>query len=382
MKKICVVTAARSEYGLLKWIMKDIEAADNLQLQVVVTGGHLMQSQGHTVDVIINDGFAIDKCVDVAIDTSSEAAIAQSNGRMAAEFAKAFEELAPDYVLVLGDRYELLAICSSAFVMRIPIIHLSGGDVTEGAIDDGIRNAITMLASYHFPATTDAASNIVRMRGSDINIWTVGEPGLDSANRLTMMSRKELADNLGLDTDKKWILLTYHSETRLEIKQNLEIIKSILAGLIRLTDYQIVATYANSDFGGMEINEILEKEGREHADRIVVVPSLGQKRYLSFMKQVAFVIGNSSSGIIEAPFFGARVINIGNRQKGRYQCKNIMQCGVSSDEIDEAIEAVIKGANDYDDQEIDDRFYWGDGFTSKKVVEIIQDKIVGSSNEK
>lgn len=165
MKKICFVTAARSEYGLLKWLMKDVEASESFQLQIIVTGGHLSKEQGHTIDQIIEDGFNIDDIVDSQLDTSATARIAESMGRMALGFAKAFEVLKPDYVLVLGDRYELLPICNTAFVMCIPIIHLSGGDVTEGAIDDGVRNAVTMLAEYHFPGTQSSAKNIMRMRG-------------------------------------------------------------------------------------------------------------------------------------------------------------------------------------------------------------------------
>ena len=174
-KKICFVTAARSEYGLLKWLMTDIGKSDYFKLQMIITGAHLLWEQGHTIDQIIEDGFQADAVIDVQLDTSSQEAIASSMGRMAEMFAPALRRLEPDYLLVLGDRYELLPICNTAFVMRIPIIHLSGGDVTAGAIDDGIRNTVTMLAEYHFPGTKDSAENIVRMRGSDRNIWAVGD---------------------------------------------------------------------------------------------------------------------------------------------------------------------------------------------------------------
>ena len=169
-KKICFVTAARSEYGLLKWIMKDVLTSDKFHFQLIVTGSHLLKEQGHTIDYILDDGFVIDEIVDETIDNSSSEMVADTMGRIAQGFAKAFAKLRPDYVVVLGDRYELLPICNTAFVMRIPIIHLSGGDVTEGAIDDGIRNAVTMLSDYHFPGTEDAATNIIRMRGSDKNV--------------------------------------------------------------------------------------------------------------------------------------------------------------------------------------------------------------------
>ncbi len=170
MIKICFVTATRAEYGLLKWLMKEVEKAENFVLQVVVTGAHLVEEQGHTIDAIIDDGFCVDAKVDAHLNTDSTQAIAESMGRMAQLFSLVFSKLSPDYVVVLGDRYELLPIVNTAFVMRIPIIHLSGGDVTEGAIDDGIRNAVTMLSEYHFPGTKDGANNISRMRGSSKNV--------------------------------------------------------------------------------------------------------------------------------------------------------------------------------------------------------------------
>lgn len=368
MKKICVITAARSEYGPLKWLIKDINESDKFELQLVVTGGHLSYEQGHTVEQIVEDGFSIDSIVDVQLDTSTKAAIADSMGRMASGFASVFEKLQPEYVLVLGDRYELLPICNSAFVMSIPIIHLSGGDVTEGAIDDGIRNAITMLAKYHFPGTRDSAQNIIRMRGSDTNVWPVGEPGLDSFNREKMLSREELAEDLQIDINKKWVLMTYHAETKKELEYNIENVKNCVEALICKENLQTIITYANGDFGGKEINEYIEHSAQIYPDKIKVIPSLGHFRYLSYMKQVGFVIGNSSSGIIEAPFMNIPVINIGNRQKGRYQCGNIIQCDGKLNSIKKDIDLIEKRRN-YKSNDLD---YWGDGHTSERIIEILK----------
>ena len=371
MKKICFVTAARSEYGLLKWMMKDIDASDDFTLQLIVTGGHLSYDQGHTIDQIVEDGFKIDFTVDAQLDTTSTARIAESMGRMAEGFAKAFEELQPDYLLILGDRYELLPICSTAFVMRIPIIHISGGDVTEGAIDDGIRNAVTMLAQYHFPGTKDSAENIIRMRGSDKNVWVVGEPGLDSFNREKLLSRDALADILQLDVNKRWALMTYHAETKENIEYNICNVKNCIDVLVRQKNLQTVVTYANADFGGKQINAYIEEVAKEYSDKIKVVPSLGHFKYLSFMRQVNFVIGNSSSGIIEAPFMNIPTINIGDRQKGRYQCGNIIQCEPRIDIIKKAvsdIEVLRKAPHD-------DLNYWGDGHTSERIIEILKNEL-------
>lgn len=370
MKKICFVTAARSEYGLLKWLMHDISADANFQLQLIVTGGHLLKEQGHTVDTIIADGFKIDATVDANLDTSSTEKIASSMGRMAEKFAPVFSELKPDLLFVLGDRYELLPICNTAFVMRIPIAHLSGGDVTEGAIDDGVRNTVTMLADYHFPGPIDSAKNIERMRGNSRNIWAVGEPGLDAFNRIDLMTRVDLADNLGLDVNKKWCLMTYHSETRESLDYNLSAVKSCFDALTSNKDLQVVMTYANADFGGEKINEQLEKIAESNPARFKVVPSLGQLRYLSFMKQVSLVIGNSSSGIVEAPFLGVPVVNIGERQKGRYQCKNIIQCNNDSGAIKSAVKSCFEKKLDNSDWN-----FWGNGHASESILTILKENI-------
>ena len=298
MKKLCFVTAARSEYGLLKWLMYDISKSSDFKLQLIVTGGHLLEEQGHTIDQIIKDGFQIDTVVDAQLDTKSEAAIAASMGRMAESLADALEKLKPDYLVILGDRYELLSICSTAFIMRIPIIHLSGGDVTEGLIDNGVRNAVTMLADYHFPGTKASRDNIVRMRGSDKNVWTVGEPGLDAYFREALYTRQELADMLGLDCHLKWALFTYHAVTLNSLTSNLAAVENCLKVLLELEGVQVVATYANADFGGRYINEMLEQIAKDHPSKIKVIASLGSQRYLSYMKQEGFVLGNSSSGII------------------------------------------------------------------------------------
>lgn len=367
-KKICFVTATRAEYGLLKWLMFEVQKSARFQLQLVVTGGHLLQSQGHTVDRITGDGFKIDALVDVRLDTSSTETIALSMGRMAEMFAPVLGGLEPDYLVVLGDRYELLPICNTAFVMRIPIIHLSGGDVTEGAIDDGIRNAVTMMASYHFPGTKDSAENIIRMRGCDKNVWVVGEPGLDSFYREDLLSRQSLEDDLGIDIDMKWVLLTYHAETMEGLEYNLDAVKGCVRALRGLPGYQTIATYANADFGGQYINEYLETVQRDGDTAIVVVPSLGNMRYLSVMRQVAFVIGNSSSGIVEAPTLGIPVVNVGNRQKGRHLCSNIIQTGADYESIQKAVGEAVRKEVDAGDVD-----YWGKGDTSERIMEILEE---------
>ncbi len=371
MKKICVVTAARSEYGPLKWLMNDIQNDKEFQLQLIVTGGHLLREQGHTIDTIIADGFNIDAIVNANLDLTSTETIAASMGRMAEKFAPVFAQLKPELLIVLGDRYELLPICNTAFVMRIPIAHISGGDVTEGAIDDGVRNAVTMLADYHFPGTLCSAKNIERMRGSNKNIWAVGEPGLDAFNRIKLMTREELEDNLGLDISKNWCLMTYHPETRKSIDYNLNAVRNCFNALQTYKDLQVVMTYSNTDFGGNQINALLDEKAKTNPEQFKVIPSLGQLRYLSYMKQVKLVIGNSSSGIIEAPYIGVPVVNIGERQKGRYQCKNIIQCENNYKSIESAVSNAISK-----DMDMSDCSYWGTGETAINIMKILHTNII------
>ncbi len=361
MKKLCFITAARSEYGILRWIMQDVKDSAYFDMQLIVTGGHLLESQGHTVDQILEDGFKPDILIPVKERNGKVYSLSHECGELMSKISDALEKLRPDYVVVLGDRYELLPICSAAFIMNIPIIHISGGDVTKGAMDDAVRNAVTMLATYHFPGTLESATNIIRMRRSYENVYSVGEPGLDHFVRNKLMTRQELADDLKLDPDTKWILMTYHAQTDHDISIDLEIVSNTLDILHTLDGVSVVATYANLDPGGDKINRLLEED-----KKIRTVPSLGSRRYLSFMKEASFVIGNSSSGIVEAPYLKIPVVNIGDRQKGRHMCDNIVQSDGSIKSLKDAIQKAINL-----DTSSMDCSYYGDGHTSEKIVSIL-----------
>jgi UDP-hydrolysing UDP-N-acetyl-D-glucosamine 2-epimerase len=370
MKKICIITATRAEYGYLKWLMKDIQADTSLQLQVIVTGAHLDKAQGYTIDQIIADDIPIAAKVDVQIDNSNQKTICETMSRYGAGFAKTLSQLQPDVIIVLGDRYELLPICSAAFMMQIPIAHLSGGDVTEGALDDGIRNAITMLATYHFPITEDCAQNIRRMRGESKNIFVTGSTSLDFFNRTTLMNREELATDLGLDINKKWALCTLHSETKKDIQYNKKMAENLISVMkAGLSDFQIVITNANTDLGGKEINTLMKEAVKDNPGKFILIPSLGQTRYLSFMKQAELVIGNSSSGITESPYLGIPTVNIGDRQKGRYQCKNIIQSSIDKSEIESAIKRTLNGNYAFSST------YWGNGHATEKILKELENNI-------
>lgn len=368
MKKICVITATRAEYGYLKWLMKDILADSSLELQVIVTGTHLDKTQGHTIEQIIADEIPIAAEVDVEIDNSNPKTICETMARYGSGFSEILSRLKPDVVVVLGDRYELLPICSTAFMMQIPIAHLSGGDITEGALDDGIRNAVTMLATYHFPITEDCANNVRRMRGKDDNVFVTGSTSLDLFNRIGLMTRKQLAEELHLDINKKWALCTLHPETKQSVDYNLKMTKNLIASLKEtLSDYQIVITNANADFGGKDINNLIAKETKKNLDMFFHVPSLGQLRYLSFMKQVELVVGNSSSGIMETPYLGISTVNIGNRQKGRHICANIIQSGIEVDEVKSSMNKAMSGKYSVKST------YWGNGNATAKIVKVLKE---------
>ena len=364
MKKICIVTASRSEYGLLKWIIDTINNDHTLELQLVVTGGHLSAEQGLTYRLIEEDGYSINAKINMNTPANSSADIVKSMGTCSIGCAEVFKKLNPDILIILGDRYELLPICSAALIMNIPIAHISGGDITVGAIDNEIRNAVTMLSSLHFPGVEDSADNIIRMRKSPENIFTVGEPGLESFTKQELWSREKLSRSLNLDVDKKWILLTQHPETKISIENNILFAKNIIQSLLDQDNLEIVITKSNLDFGGTQLNEYWKVVAEQHSN-IHLFDSLGQIRYLSFMNEVCFVIGNSSSGIVEAPMLATPVVNIGDRQTGRYQCENIINSEGSLNSLNEAITLAL---TEEFNTKLRPNNYYGDGNTSAKIL--------------
>ncbi|MCR5271968.1 MAG: UDP-N-acetylglucosamine 2-epimerase (hydrolyzing) [Lachnospiraceae bacterium] len=365
-KRVCIVTMTRAEYGVLKWIIKDMINSDVFEPTLIAGGAHFSKEQGYTVDEIKKDGIPFYVLKNSIVDNSDEASIVEGMGDISISVSKAFKELKPDYLVVVGDRYELLPVATGALIMKIPIIHISGGDVTEGAIDNEIRNAITMMATYHFTGNDESKKNIIRMRNSDENVWNVGEPGLDAFYREKLFDREEMAFKLGLDIDKKWILFTYHSETRIGLEENIKTVKNCIEVLKNIENIQCVMTHANMDFGGIEINRFLEEvaDGR----KLFSVASLGHINYLSMMRQVSLVMGNSSSGILEAPFLQVPVVNIGDRQKGRHLCGNVLDCSGDKSEIETA---VYKAMNEK--FLVTDSYYWGDGHAGKRMINILSD---------
>ncbi len=369
MKKVCVITAARSEYGVLRWLIEGIAKDKALQLQLVVTGGHLSPEQGLTYKAIEEDGYYIDEKVEMFLSSDSSVGIVKSMGLCSIGISDAYRRLKPDLIVILGDRYELLSIAGAALVMGIPIAHISGGDITKGAIDNEVRNAITMISNIHFPGTEESEKRIVQMKGDKNNVFKVGEPGLDNFIRLNLLDKKTVAQTLNLDMSKKWVLVTYHSETYISIDENLRVVNTLKEIMCETTGIQFVITKANTDLGGYQINNCWNELSLIDPKRFSLFDSLGQIRYMSLMRFCSAIMGNSSSGIIEAPFLGIPVLNIGNRQEGRHMCSNIISCSSQSIVIKSAFEAVLNKSVEVDK-------YWGDGHSSDKILSHIKDYLL------
>jgi len=367
MKKICIITSARSEYGLLRWVIDEVYHSSDMELQLVVTGGHLSEEQGYTYKAIEADSYPIAAKVDIHIDSSSQLAICKSMALCQEQLADTFSCLKPDVIVVLGDRYELLPICSTALVLNIPIAHISGGDITEGAIDNKVRNAVTMMSTYHFPGTEESANRIVRMIGTDCYVYATGETNIDNFNRIQKLNRNQLAESLDLNPSKKWVLCTYHSETLLSLEDNLDRVKALCDLFSNdLFDYEIVITKANADFGGCAINSYFEEQAKKYSN-IHLFSSIGQARYISILYQVEFMIGNTSSGIYESPYVGLPCINIGDRQKGRKYTSNIITIDGSYYSMQNALETIKTVAFQEVLKYIDNPY--GDGHSSERIVE-------------
>lgn len=368
MKKICVFTGTRAEYGLLYWLMKDIEKHQDLELQIIVSGSHLSPEFGLTYQQIESDGFYINDKVEMLLSSNSAVGTAKSIGLGVLGFADTLAKLAPDYLVILGDRYEALAIAQTAMILRIPIAHLNGGEVTEGAYDDAIRHAITKLSYLHFTANDDYSKRVVQLGEEPSRVFNVGSIGLEHLKRTDLLSVNALSKSIGLDLeDNKFFLVTYHSVTLSDDEFPQETFSNLTQALDDFNDYKVILTYPNADDGGREIIQLLENYVVKNKDRVVGIQSLGQKRYLSAVKFASVVIGNSSSGIAEVPSFATPTINIGSRQKGRLMAKSIIHTKPSYAAINQAIKISLSDNNYIKGTPVINPY--GDGATSKKIIE-------------
>ena len=360
-RAICVVTGSRADYGLLFWVMKGIQRDPELSLQIAVTGAHLAPEFGTTVDTIVADGFLVSARVESLVAGDSPAAIAKSIGLGVIGFADAFDRLRPDVVLVLGDRYEIFAATQAALIAKLPVAHIAGGDVTEGAYDDAIRHSITKMAHLHF-VTNSAAEARVKQLGEDPRfIFNVGSPGLDTVRRTSLLSREALQDALGFTFRKHNLLITFHPVT-LEPGSSAPQLTQLLAALDSFgQDFGIVLTKANADTEGRTFNQMLEQFAATHSN-CRLFDSLGQQLYLSLMHHADAVVGNSSSGLYEAPSLRKAAVNIGDRQKGRMRASSVLDCAPESDAIERSIHAALQ----MDCANVENPY--GDGYSADRIV--------------
>jgi UDP-hydrolysing UDP-N-acetyl-D-glucosamine 2-epimerase len=337
LRKICVVTGSRAEYGLLHRIMQHLAADPTVELQVVATGMHLASEFGNTWKQIEADGFQIHKQVEMLLSSDTPRSMAKSTGIGLSGMADALHDLTPDLLLVLGDRFEILAASSAAALMRIPVAHIHGGEATEGAIDDSLRHAITKLSHLHFTSTEPYRQRVIQMGESADRVFCFGAPGIDSIVSLPLLSRRELAESIGFDLGKSYFLITYHPVT-LGGSPTSDELDELLTALAELPDeVRWVITMPNADAGGRALASQIRGFVSKQSHRAAAFTSLGQLRYLSAMKHCAAVVGNSSSGIIEAPTLGVGIINIGDRQKGRVQAESVINCQPERGEITRAL---------------------------------------------
>lgn len=342
MRKICVVTGSRAEYGILKGLMMSIKDDPDLKLQIIATNQHLSKLQGETYMEIEHDGFTIDYKVYMADDEAPDNAnsTAKAISRGVSGFADAFDTLKPDLLLILGDRYEMLAVASTALIFKIPIAHLHGGEITEGAFDDAIRHAITKMSHLHFTSTEAYRKRVIQLGEQPERVFNVGALGVENVMKNDSMSREDLEQSLNFQLTDKCFLCTYHPVTLSNMSSETQV-SNLLEALSAFKDYHIIFTYSNSDTNSQIIIKRIEEYVDRNPGRCVFVTSLGQKRYLSALKYMTAVIGNSSSGIIEVPSFGIPTLDIGDRQKGRIAADSVIHCGYSTEEIKEGLARVV-----------------------------------------
>jgi GDP/UDP-N,N'-diacetylbacillosamine 2-epimerase (hydrolysing) len=368
-KKICILTATRAEYGLLKPIILKLKAVPEFETNVVVTGAHLSPEFGLTYKEIENDGICIDKKIDILLSADTPAAISKSMGLAMIGFADYFAQLKPDMLLVLGDRYETLAVCCVAMNQRIPITHLYGGETTEGAVDEGIRHAITKLSYLHFTSTPEYRRKVIQLGEQPDRVFCVGAIGIENIFNEKILNKNELESVIGFKLDKPYAVVTFHPVT-LEDNNSAEQFEALLNVCQTHQEMKFVFTKANADTNGRIINQLLDRYAKGH-DNAVVVASLGVVNYLSALKYSEMVIGNSSSGLTEAPSFGIPTINIGDRQKGRIQADSVINCAPVASEIDQAIKMAV--ADEFKQKAKNIVNPYGDGKTSGKIVAKIKE---------
>lgn len=378
-KTVCLITGSRAEYGLLKPLIDEIISDSSFTLQLLVTGSHLSPEFGLTYQEIEADGYTIDEKVEVVMSSDSPVGICKSMGLGLISFSEAYARLQPELVIVLGDRYEIFSAVSAAHISRIPVAHLHGGEVTEGAVDDALRHSITKMSHFHFTSTDAYRNRVIQLGESPDRVFNVGAIGLDNINRLSLMSREEFETSVGLKFNDHNLLCTFHPVT-LEANTAAEQVQNLFNVLEQLDETNVIFTKTNADTDGRIINQMIDEFVQKDPRRFKAFMSLGQLRYLSGMQFVDAVIGNSSSGIIEAPSFGIGTINIGNRQTGRIKADSVIDCAPTEIGIATAFKTLY--SPEFEQVRKIATNPYGDGQTAKRIVNQLRECCFSQSTQK
>lgn len=369
-KKICIVTATRAEYGLLKPVILALGGESCFETAVVATAAHLSPEFGLTYKEVEHDGIRIDRKIETLMSSDTPSSVSKCMGLTMISFADYFDESHPDALLVLGDRYETLAVCCAAMNARIPIIHMYGGETTEGAVDEAARHSITKMSALHFTSTETYRKRVIQLGENPENVFCVGAVGIENIKKMQLLDKNALEESISFKLDKPYAVVTFHPVT-LENDSAGAQFAELLKALDRHKEMKYIFTKANADANGRIINKMIDDYAASN-DNVAAFESLGNLRYLSALKYTAIVIGNSSSGIVEAPSFGIPTINIGDRQKGRIQAESVINVKPDSKEISEAIYRA--NSPEFRAQAAIVVNPYGDGGTTEKIVRIIKDK--------
>ena len=370
MRKICVITGTRAEFGLLRPLIELIANDKELQLQLIATGMHLSPEFGYALNEITDAGFVVDKKVECLLSSDSSIGVSKTIALAVSGFADALAELTPDLVVVLGDRTEILGAVIATAMANIPIAHLHGGETTEGAYDEAIRHSITKFSHLHFTSTEAYRKRVIQLGEHPDTVFNVGAIGLDAIKKLPLLDKASFEQAIGFKLKERNILITYHPVT-LEKEAPIETFENILIALDELTNTALIFTHANSDKNGRIINKMITEYVSSHKDKAVEFKSLGQLRYLSALQFVDFVIGNSSSGMTEVPAFYIPTINIGDRQKGRINCESVINSNNSLEDIKKSITfALDKTFREKIQQQ---ELLYGNGTAAEKILQIIKE---------
>ena len=373
-RKVCVVTGTRAEYGLLFWLMKDAQADPDVELQIAVTGMHLSPEHGLTVLEIEADGFFVNERVEMLLSSDTAVGLAKSIGLGIIGFVDAFTRLKPDVAVILGDRFEMFAAAQAALVAQIPIAHLHGGEVTEGAFDEAIRHSVTKMASLHFVSAEPYRRRVIQLGEHPRRVFNVGAPGLEHIRRSERLNRNQLEESLGITLGEQNFLITFHPET-LSTRNPVEAVNELLKALDAFQSTHMIFTKANADTGGRAINDTIESYVANYPDRMHLFTSLGRQRYISALHLVDVVIGNSSSGVIEAPATGVPTVNIGLRQRGRLRAASVVDCETKSPSILAAIHSALKYKSTASMRNV--KLPYGEGDTVSLILQVLKENPLG-----